>query len=200
MIVDQMRIEFQYSLDEWLEWKRANLPLSKLILLCMAEASSIPLALLCALSLTLAFLEYSDVATIFVPHIPSLMLLVFLVPLASAHIYLSTMPHLRKAALKQDWKQWVTQPNYRLEITEDGINRNSTDPSFCKTGWNEYSHVFQTKRLLMLCEADGPDLLIIPKRAFGSKERLEEFLALAYRKTVSERKEADLDSVTKTHS
>jgi hypothetical protein len=185
-----MRIEFQYSFDEWLEWKRANLRPSKLIFLRIAEASLMPLSLLCALSLTLAFLQYLGVAKIVVPHISALVLLVLLLLLASAHIYLSTIPDLRKRALKQDWKQWVTQANYRLEITEEGINSNSTDPS-CKTGWDEYSNVFQTKRLLMFCEGDGPDLLIIPKRAFGSKQRLEEFLGLAYRKTVSERKDPD---------
>ena len=189
-LLDHMRIEFQYNLDEWLEWKRSKLPMLRLIPLRMAEASLMPLYLLCALSIVLALLRYLDVAQFVVANLPAWTPIVFLVLLAIAHIFLSTIPHLRKTTIRQDWKQRVTQMNYILEITEDGITSNPTDPNW-RTDWSEYSHVFQTKRLLLFCEGDGPELLIIPKRAFGSKEELNEFLRLAYRKTVLERNGAE---------
>jgi hypothetical protein len=55
-----------------------------------------------------------------------------------------------------------------------------------KPTWAEVASVFQTKQFLMFCD-DAEYVLVIPKRAFTSKKQLEEFLKLAYQKTVLER-------------
>src|SRR5262249_18398426 len=62
----------------------------------------------------------------------------------------------------------------------------------CKPTWDEVASVYQTKRLLMLCDSETY-VLLIPKRAFASKQQLDEFLELAYQKTVTERRPVNND-------
>lgn len=182
-----MRIEFQYNLAEWCEWKRANLNFLQLNLLRTTESLLKPLYLVCALGLIVILLQYLEIDSTFSRSVPEWMPLVFLVLLALANIYL---PQLRKQSLKKEWEEWIRQPNYKLEIREEGIDNNSTEAG-CFTGWNDFSAVFQTKQLLMFCKGKGPEVLVIPKRAFGGKERLEELLELAHRKIVIERETAE---------
>jgi len=177
-----MRIEFKYRLDDWLEWKRANLSAVRLFLLETAEAAEIPLSILSSSSIVIFLIKYlNSSAPMMSGWVPGILL----TSLAIAELYLSRVPDLRKKVLKKEWKKWRARLEYKLDITENGIVFNSIQCN--RTTWNRYTRVFQTKRLLMLCDGDRPDVLVIPKRALGSKERLDEFLELAYRKTVLER-------------
>ncbi len=118
-----MRFDFQFSLNEWIEWKHANLSRNRFVLLRIAESSVIPLAILCALTIVFGSLRY----------LPSWLPIVMVGLIALGQIYLSTVPRFGRGALKKEW---------------------------------------------------------LTKRAFASKQQLDEFLELAYQKTVSERQAA----------
>ena len=173
-----MRIEFQFSLNEWIEWKRANLPKTKFVLLRIAETSLIPLGILCAVTIFLVWLRY----------VPGWLPIVLLALIALGQIYLSTVARFRKRALKKEWLDEIAAQKYTVELNENGFDYFSTNVSY-KPTWNEVGSVYQTKRLLMFCDAETY-VLLIPKRAFASKQQLDEFLKLAYQKTVSERQAA----------
>ena len=171
-----MRIDFQLSLDEWIEWKRANLSRSRFVLLRIAETSVIPLGILCALTILFVWLRY----------VPGWLPIVILALIALGQIYLSAFPRFRRATLKKEWLNEIETQKYTVELNEDGFDYFSTNVSY-KPTWKEVASVYQTKHLLMFCDADT-NVLFIPKRAFASKEQLDEFLKLAYQKTVSERR------------
>ena len=186
-----MRIEFQYGLGEWIEWKRASLTEVRHFFLKVAEASLMPLFFLSALSLIIVLLRRLNVATAITQRISSWVPFVFVVVLAIAEIYLLRLHAIRKKVLKKEWQERIAGQKYRLNLTEDGVDfHNSTGPIH-KVQWNDFTAVFQTKRLLMLCKGDRPDVLAIPKRSLGSREGLEGFLELAHRKTVLERNSAE---------
>jgi hypothetical protein len=173
-----MRVEFQFSLNEWIEYKRGGLPKTKFVLLRIAETSVLPLGILCALTAVLVWLRY----------VPGWLPIAILALIALGQIYLSTIPRFRRGALKQEWLNDVAAQHYTVELNENGFDYFSSNVSY-KPTWNEVASVYQTRRLLMLCDADTY-VLLIPKRAFASKQQLDEFLKLAYQKTVSERRAA----------
>ena len=173
-----MRIEFQLSLNEWIEWKRANLSRNRFVLIRIAESSVIPLAILCALTIFLVWLRY----------VPGWLPIVLIALIALGQIYLSTVSRFRKRALRKEWLNEIAAQKYTVELNENGFDYFSTNVSY-KPSWNEVASVYQTKHLLMFCDADTY-VLLIPKRAFASNQQLDEFLKLAYQKTVSERQAA----------
>jgi hypothetical protein len=178
-------IEFQLTFKEWLEWKRKNLSPRRLSLLKVAEMSWLPLALLLALSVTLVSLRFVNVAPTISSKFPEWLPIVILVLLATARIYLSLFSNLRRRVLKKEWQSNIANLKCKVELTENGLDYVSGTSTY-KPTWPEVASVFQTKQLLILCD-DGEFVLLIPKRAFPSKKQLEEFLELAYQKTVIER-------------
>jgi hypothetical protein len=180
-----MKIEFQFTLGEWLEWKRKNQSPVSLWFLRLAEALWLPLLFLLALSVIAVSLRVLKVNAALTNMIPDWLPLVILVLLASARIYLSFFSKLRRGVLKKHWRSKVAGLKCKVELTENGFDYEAGS-SIYKPTWPEVASVFQTKRLLMFCD-DGDYVLLIPKRAFQSKEELEEFLELAYQKTVVER-------------
>ena len=173
-----MRIDFQFSLNEWIEWKRANLSRTRFVLLRIAETSVIPLGIFCALIILFVWLRY----------VPGWLPIGILALIALGQIYLSAVPRFRRAALKKEWLNEIAAQTYTVELNEDGFDYSSTNVSY-KPTWKEVASVYQTKHFLMFCDADTY-VLLIPKRAFASKQQMDEFLKLAYQKTVSERQAA----------
>jgi hypothetical protein len=90
--------------------------------------------------------------------------------------------------LKKEWLNEIANRTYTVQLNDNGFDYFSADSSY-KPTWNEIASVYQTKRLLMFCDSDTY-VLLIPKHAFGSKQRLDEFLELAYQKTVTARQTA----------
>jgi hypothetical protein len=87
--------------------------------------------------------------------------------------------------LKKEWLNEIADQTITVELNPNGFDYLSEKLS-CKPTWDEVASVYQTKRLLMLCDS-GTYVLLISKRAFASKQQLDEFLELAYQKTVAER-------------
>jgi len=180
-----MKIEFQLTLDEWLEWKRKNQSAVGLWFLKLAEAAWMPLSFLLALSGIVVSLRFVRVATPLSSEIPDWLPIAILVLLASARIYLSLFSNLRRRVLRREWQSQIANLTCKVELTESGFDYVSGSSTY-KPTWPEVTSVFQTKQLLMFCD-DGEYVLLIPKRAFPSKKQLDEFLELAYQKTVVER-------------
>ena len=137
-----MRIEFTYRLDEWLEWKRANLSAVRLLLLEIAEASELPLSILSVVSIVILFFRHLNGSTAMTVHFSSWVPGVLLTLLGIAELYLSRTPDLRKKVLQKEWKGWRARLEYKLDITENGIDFNSIQGS--RTTWNRFTRVFQT--------------------------------------------------------
>jgi cell division protein FtsW (lipid II flippase) len=173
-----MRIEFQLTLADWIEWKRANLSKQRLAFLILAETSLIPLIVICALTIVLAWLRY----------VPGWLPIVILSLIALGQIYLSGLSRFRRRHLKEEWLNESGDQTITVETNPDGFDYFSNRVSY-KPTWNEVASVYQTKRLLMFCDSDTSDtyVLLIPKHAFASKQQLNEFLDLAYQKTVADR-------------
>jgi hypothetical protein len=180
-----MILEFQFTLNEWLEWKRKNISPLHLFLLKVAENSWIPLSLLLGLSVILVSLRFAKVASTISSEVPEWLPIVVLVLLALARIYLSRFSNLRTRVLKKEWHSEIADLKCKVRLTEGGFDYVSGASTY-KPTWPEVAAVFQTKQLLMFCD-DAEYVLVIPKRAFTSKKQLEEFLELAYQKTVLER-------------
>ena len=170
-----MRIEFQFTLAEWLEWKRGILSKQRLALLTLAETSLIPLIITCAITIVLASLRY----------VPGWLPTVILSLIALGQIYLSGLSRFRRRPLKKEWLNEISDQTITVELNPNGFDY-LCEKFSCKPTWDEVASVYQTKRLLMLCDSDTY-VLLIPKRAFASKQQLDEFLELAYQKTVAER-------------
>jgi hypothetical protein len=97
------------------------------------------------------------------------------------------MPSLSRTRLaKNEWKKTLAGLDCTVELTETGFLY-VAGPSTYRPSWSEVGTVFQSEHLLIFCDNDDDYALLIPERAFVSKEQLEEFLAIAYQKTVVER-------------
>ena len=179
-----MSIEFQISFAEWLEWKRGGLSKFRLAVLRIAEAAWIPLCFLCAVSVVVSVLQVLNPALVASRFVPGWLPIPILVMMAAVQIFLSTVPTMRRSAVKKDWLAEVANEHIKVELTETGFEYVSEKAAHSPL-WSEVAEVFQSKSLLMFCDADHYTLLI-PKRAF-SAEQLREFLKVAYQKTVTER-------------
>lgn len=182
-----MTIEFQLTVDEWVEWKRKNLTPLRLLFLKVAEQTWLPLSLLLTLSVILVSLRFLDVVSPFASQVPAWLPIAMLALLGLTRIYLSLFPKLRKRELKKEWRSEIANLKCKVQLTENGFNYHSGELTYEPT-WREVASVFQTKQLLIFCD-DGEYALLIPKRAFTSKKQFEEFLQLAYEKTILERNE-----------
>lgn len=136
-------------------------------------------------------LRLANLAPDMTSHISGWLPIPILMLIAGVQIYLSRNPHLRRKLVKEEWQNRVANLKYNLEVTENGIDLTSKD-STDEITWDEITSVFQTKRLLIFCEANH-QVLLIPKRAFTSAHQFEEFLELAHQKTVVERNDSARD-------
>lgn len=173
-----MRIEFQLTLTDWLEWKRASLSQQRLAFLLLAEGSLIPLIVVFGLTIVLAWLRY----------IPGWVPIVILSLIALGQIYLAGLSRFRVHHLKEEWLREIGEQTITVETNQDGFDYFSNEFSH-QPVWNEVASVYQSKRLLMFYNSNTSDgyVLLIPKHAFASKQQLDEFLDLAYQETVANR-------------
>lgn len=175
-----LKVEFQITLNEWLEFRTAELSTFRLWLLRLANGLSRPLAVLLVLSILVVAARLSGLVQVSIPNwlpIPILGLM------AASQIYLSlpSISATRKA--RKEWKQRIANVAYTMELTNDGF-RYVVGPSVFDIKWLEVDSVFQSEHVLMFCDEDNEYCLLIPKRSFPSATQLREFLDIAYQKTV----------------
>lgn len=179
---EQIKIEFQITLNDWLEFRSEEESAVRLWLLQLADSSWLPLSFLLAASVMLVSLALSRVISI---RFPAGILFAILVLLALCRIYLS-LPSIKETRLaRKEWKKRLANVNCTVELTETGFQY-VAGPSTYQPVWPEVASVFQSESLLMFCGEDN-NTLLIPKRAFVSEKQLEQFLEIAYQKTVVER-------------
>src|SRR4030095_7415022 len=133
-----IRIEFQLTLADWIEWRRANLSKPRLAFLILAEISLIRLIILCALTIFLARLR----------GVPGWLPILVLSLIGVGQIYLSTVSRFRRPRLKQQWVKEIADETITVETNPDGFDYFSNKVSY-KPTWDEDASVYQTKRLLM---------------------------------------------------
>jgi hypothetical protein len=173
-----MRIDFQFTLNDWIEWKRANLSKPRLLFLRLVETYVVPLIIAGVLTFVLSWLRY----------IPGWSPIVVLVLIAVGQIHLSMNSRFGRRALRNEWLTEIADQKVTVELNDNGFDYVS-EKLTAKPTWDEVASVYQTKHLLMFCSADKY-VLLIPKRAFRSKKQLEDFLEVAYKKTVLDRQAA----------
>jgi hypothetical protein len=182
-MLNHLKVEFQISLNDWLEFRRSELSGFQLWLLRVAGGLLWPLLVLLVLSILVVVARVSGLVQVSIPNwlpIPILALM------AASQIYLS-LPNItatRKA--RTEWKQRIANVAYTMELTNEGF-RYVVGPSVFDVKWFEVDSVFQSEHVLMFCDEDNEYCLLIPKRSFHSETQLREFLEIAYQKTVAER-------------
>jgi hypothetical protein len=180
---EHLKIEFQVTLYDWLEFRRKEQSAFRLWLLQLAGSSWLPLTLLLAASVLLLSLTLLTVVSISFPAWPPFAILVLL---ALCRVYLSE-PSIKATLLaKKEWKEKLANLNCSVELTETGFQY-VAGPSTYQPTWPDVSSVFQSESLLIFCNEADENALLIPKRAFVSEDQLEEFVKIAYQKTVLER-------------
>jgi hypothetical protein len=186
---EHLKIKFQITLRDWLEFKRQEQSAFRLLFLQLADRSWVPLSVLLAASVLLLSLTLSRVVSISFPAWPPFAILVLL---AICRVYLS-VPSIKATRLaKKEWKEKLANVTCTVQLTETGFQY-VAGPSTYQPTWAEVASVFQSESLLMFCDDDDYTLLI-PKRAFVSEKQLHEFLEIAYQKTVLERNADDSKS------
>jgi hypothetical protein len=180
---EHLKIEFQITLHDWLEFKRKDQSAFRLWLLRLAVSSWVPLSFLLAASVLLFSVTLLRVVSSSFPAWPTLAILVLL---ALCRVYLS-VPSIKATRLaKKEWKEKLANLNCSVELTEIGFQY-VAGPSTYQPTWNDVASVFQSESLLIFCNEADEYALLIPKRAFVSEDQLEEFVKIAYQKTVLER-------------
>ena len=178
-----LKVEFQITLNDWLEFRREELSAFQMWLLRIADGLLWPLVVLLVASILVVAAALTGVVRVSVPNwlpIPVLGLM------AASQIYLS-LPNIsatRKA--RNYWKQRIANVAYTMELTNEGF-RYVAGPSVFDIKWFEVDSVFQSEHVLMFCNEDNEYCLLIPKRSFPSETQMREFLEIAYQKTVVER-------------
>jgi hypothetical protein len=179
---EPLKINFQITLRDWLEFKWQEQSSFRLWLLQLADNSWVLLSVLLAASVLLLSLTLSKIGGISFPAWPPFAILVLL---ALCRIYLSVPSIKRTRLAKKEWKEKLANVNCTVQLTETGFQY-VAGPTTYQPIWTEVASVFQSRSLLMFCD-DGEYTLLIPKRAFVSEKQLQEFLEIAYQKTVLER-------------
>ncbi|HEX6043020.1 MAG TPA: hypothetical protein VFZ22_00925 [Pyrinomonadaceae bacterium] len=180
---DALKVEFQITLNDWLEFRTAELSTFRLWVLRLAERLSRPLVVLLVLSILVVAARLSGLVHVAIPNwlpIPILGLM------AASQIYLS-LPNIsatRKA--RNEWKQRIANVAYTMELTNEGFHY-FIGLSLIDIKWFEVDSVFQSEHVLMFCDEDNESCVLIPKRSFPSETQMREFLEIAYQKTVVER-------------
>jgi hypothetical protein len=180
---EHLKIKFQITLHDWLEFKRKEQSVFRLWLLQLSDSSWLPLSVLVVASALLFSLILARVVSVSFPAWPPFAILILL---ALCRVYLS-VPSIKATRLaKKEWKERLANLNCTVELTETGFQY-VAGPSTYQPVWPDVGSVFQSERLLMFCDEDDEYTLLIPKRAFVSEKQLKEFLEIAYQKTVLER-------------
>ena|ERR1044072_5921795 len=178
-----LKIEFQITLNDWLEFRRSEQSVFKLRFLHLADALWVPMLVLLALSILLVAASLFGVFSI---SLPAWLPIPILILVAAAHVYrsLPAISATRKA--EKEWKRQFANVRCTVELTENGFQYIAGSSTY-DPAWTEVDTVFQSEHLLIFCNDDIEWALIIPKRSFTSEEQSDKFLEIAYQKTVVER-------------
>ena len=182
-MLNPLRLEFQITLNDWLEFRRRELSVFRLCLLNLADGLWRPLLVLLVLSVLLVAATLSGLVRI---SFPTWLPIPILVLIAASRIYLSLPGISATRKAKNEWRQEAANVVCTVELSEDGF-RYVAGPSTHEVRWSEIGSVFQTERVLIFCDEDDGHSLLIPKRSFCSETQLREFLDIAYQKTVVDR-------------
>ena len=182
-MTEPLKLQFQITLHDWLEFRGKEQSVFRLWLLRLADGLWVPLWVLLAVSVLLVAAMLAKIVNIALPAwlpIPILSLV------AVCHVYRSLPFNTATLKATNEWKKVLANVDCTVELTEDGF-QNIAGSTTYKPAWSEVGSVFQSEHLLIFCHEDDEYALLIPKRSFSSEKQLEEFLELAYQKTVSER-------------
>lgn len=180
---EPFKIEFQITLNDWLEFRRREQSVSRLWLLHLLDSLWAPLLVLLAVSVLLVAASLFGVVSIALPvwlPIPILILI------AASHVYRSLPANSATRKAENEWKRELANVGCTVELTENGFEYIAGSSTY-KPAWTEVSSVFQSEHLLIFCDDDIKYSLLIPKRSFTTEEQLHEFLEIAYQKTVMEK-------------
>ena len=183
-MTQRLQIQFRIPLNDWLEFRRKEQSSFQLWLLQLADIAWLPLSVLLAVTVLIASLTLSKAVNI---ALPAWLPLPVLVLLALCRIYISVPSIKATLSAKKEWKTKMADVSCTVELTETGFQYVAGSSIYQPT-WAEINSVFQSERLLIFCDDDDEYALFIPKRAFVSEKQLQEFLKLAYQKTVLDRK------------
>jgi hypothetical protein len=174
-----VRLEFEYTLEEWIEWKRSRLSRLSYALFIVGESLLIPARVLSVLSVCLALLIYADLLPRPFSEGMDWVFLTPLILLGLIEIYLSTLNGVRKHVLKLEWEETISHLKYQIDVLNEGIRFNPDGPT-STIPWDQYTSMYQTNRLFILCQ--DADLLLIPKRVLIPEDKLKAFLDLTHQK------------------
>ena len=181
-MLNPLRLEFQITLNDWLEFRRKEQSIFRLWLLHLAEGLWWPLLVLLVLSILIVAATLSGLVKI---SFPTWLPIPILVLIAASRIYLSVPDISATRRAKSEWKEEAADVICTVELSDDGF-RYVAGPSTYEVRWSEIGSVFQTDRVLIFCDEDDEHSLLIPKRSVRSEKQLREFLDIAYQKTVEE--------------
>jgi hypothetical protein len=178
-----LQIRFRVSLNDWLEFRRREQPAFRLWLLHLADLSWLPLLFLLAVSVLLVSLTFLSAVNV---SFPAWLPIPILGLLALSRVYLSVPSIEATRSATREWKEKMASLNRIVDLTETGFQY-IAGPSTYQPTWLEVGSMSQSKNLLIFCDDDDEYALLIPKRAFGSEKQLQQFVDIAYQKTVIER-------------
>src|SRR5690349_9050398 len=183
-MIEPLKIDFQITLHDWLEFRRREQPAFQLLLLRFADSVWLPLTVLLATSLVLVLLILSNAAHVSFPlWVP----IVILILLATCRVYLFGAQDESYTTSKEGMERNAGESR----LLGRGLRRRlprcrwSFDLS---TEMGRTPSVFQSESLLIFCDEGMERALLIPKRAFISEQQFKEFLDLIYQRTVLDQK------------
>lgn len=182
-MTEHLKIEFQITLNDWLEFKRREQSEFRLWFLRLTDWFWVPLLVLLAVSIILVAATLSSLVRI---SVPAWLPIPILILVAASHVYRSLPDNSATRKAEKEWQKEFANVGCTVELTDNGFQYIAGASTY-KPAWSEVSSVFQSEHLLIFCDDDVEYALLIPKRSFTSEEQLHEFLEIAYQKTVVER-------------
>ncbi|MEN3327085.1 MAG: hypothetical protein V7638_1892 [Acidobacteriota bacterium] len=173
---EHLKIQFQITLADWLEFKRREQTAFRLWLLHLADVLWVPMLVLLAVSILLVFST----------SLPAWLPIPILVLVAASHVYRLLPANSATRKAEREWKRELADVDCTVELSDNGFQYIAGSSTYNAT-WAEVSSVFQSEHLLIFCDDEIAYALLIPKRSFTSEKQLQEFREIAYQKTVSEK-------------
>ena len=182
-MTEHLKLDFQITLDDWLEFRRSEQSVFRLWCLRLADVLWVPTWVLLAVSILIAAATLSKLVSISIPTwLPIPMLTLF----AASHVFRSLPINTATRKAKKEWLRILAHVDCTVELTENGFQYIAGSSTY-KPVWAEVGSVFQSEHLLIFCDHDEEYVLLIPKRSFASEKQLHEFLDIASQETVVER-------------
>lgn len=180
---EHLKIAFQITLNDWLEFRRREQSVSRLRFLHLADVLWAPMLVLLAVSILLVAASLFSLVNI---SIPAWLPIPILILIAASHVYRSLPTNSATRKAEREWKREFANVGCTVELTENGFEYIAGSSTY-KPAWAVVGSVYQSEHLLIFCDDGIEYALLIPKRAFTSEKQLHDFLEIAYQKTVVDR-------------